>query len=132
MDAEMGEISPGYEKVIFIIDDEAEIGEILQKAIMQQTNYQVLWMGDTDAVLRAAPYLHPSLILLDYMLPQMNGLDLFDCLQANEHLRNVPVILMSGRESIPFEALRDRGIYLLKKPFELTDLLDMLAHLLTK
>jgi len=51
-------------------------------------------------------------------------------LQGMEGMRGVPTVLISASETLPFEELRARGIYLLKKPFELGDLLDMLAQLL--
>lgn len=119
------------EKTILIVDDDRDIGEMLQSAILQQTNYRVVWIAESDLVLMAAPHLRPSLILLDYMLPTMDGLALYDRLQGIENMRGVPVVLISARATLPFEELRERGIYLLKKPFELTDLLDILANLLS-
>lgn len=127
----IGVTAPANTKVILIVDDDHEVGEVLQRIILQQTDYQVVWMAESEAVLKAAPSLHPSLILLDYMLPAMHGLELYDRLQEVGNMRGVPVILISARDTVPFEALRERGIYLLKKPFELTDLLDMLAQLLS-
>ena len=105
---------PANTKVILIVDDDHEIGEVLQKIILQQTDYQVVWMAESEGVLKAAPSLHPSLILLDYMLPAIHGLELYDRLQEVKNMRGVPVILMSAWDTVPFEALRERGIYLLK------------------
>jgi len=56
---------------------------------------------------------------------------LYDRLQNMENMRGVPVVLISARATLPFEELRARGIYLLRKPFDLTDLLDILAQLLS-
>jgi hypothetical protein len=42
----------------------------------------------------------------------------------------VPVVLISARATLPFEQIRERGMYILRKPFELSELLDMLAQLL--
>lgn len=60
----------------------------------------------------------------------MNGLQLYDHLQQMQNMRGVPVALISGAPSLPFEELHKRGIYLLRKPFEMDDLLDLLAQLL--
>lgn len=120
---------PGSEKVILIIDDDLEIGDVLQKIITENTSYQTVWIGESDLALAAAHQLRPSLILLDYMLPIMDGLKLYDRMQEIEAMRGVPVILISALATLPFEELRERGIYLLRKPFELTDLLDIVAQL---
>jgi len=126
----IGQASSTGEKIVLIVDDDRDIGDILQKIILDQTDYKVVWIAESDLALDAAWYLRPSLLLLDYMLPSIDGLDLYDRLQGMEGMRGVPTVLISASETLPFEELRSRGIYLLKKPFELGDLLDMLAQLL--
>ena len=126
----LGQASSTGEKIVLIVDDDRDIGDILQKIILDQTDYKVVWIAESDLALDAAWYLRPSLLLLDYMLPSIDGLDLYDRLQGMEGMRGVPTVLISASETLPFEELRARGIYLLKKPFELGDLLDMLAQLL--
>ncbi|HYU74380.1 MAG TPA: response regulator [Ktedonobacteraceae bacterium] len=126
----IGQASSTGEKIVLIVDDDRDIGDILQKIILDQTDYKVVWIAESDLALDAAWYLRPSLLLLDYMLPSIDGLDLYDRLQGMEGMRGVPTVLISASETLPFEELRARGIYLLKKPFELGDLLDMLAQLL--
>lgn len=126
----IGQASSTGEKIVLIVDDDRDIGDILQKIILDQTDYKVVWIAESDLALDAAWYLRPSLLLLDYMLPSIDGLDLYDRLQGMEGMRGVPTVLISASETLPFEELRARGIYLLKKPFELGDLLDMVAQLL--
>ena len=118
------------EKTILIVDDDRDVGEVLQTIIVQQTDYRVVWIAESDLVLMAAQHMHPSLMLLDYMMPTMDGLDLYDRLQSIDNMRGVPVVLISAKDDLPFEALRARGISVLKKPFDLTELLDLLAQLL--
>ena len=126
----LGQASSTGEKIVLIVDDDRDVGDILQKIILDQTDYKVVWIAESDLALDAAWYLRPSLLLLDYMLPSIDGLDLYDRLQGMEGMRGVPTVLISASDTLPFEELRARGIYLLKKPFELGDLLDMLAQLL--
>jgi|SRR5947209_11489479 len=128
----MGERAPTHvqEKTILIVDDDHDIGEMLKTAIVEQTDYRVVWIAESDLALEAAPHLRPSLIVLDYMMPTLDGLKLFDYMQGVENMRGVPVILVSARANLPFEQLRERGIYLLRKPFELDELLDMIAQLI--
>ena len=127
---DIGQASSTGEKIVLIVDDDRDVGDILQKIILDQTDYKVVWIAESDLALDAAWYLRPSLLLLDYMLPSIDGLDLYDRLQGMEGMRGVPTVLISASETLPFEELRASGIYLLKKPFELGDLLDMLAQLL--
>ena len=127
---DIGQASSTGEKIVLIVDDDRDVGDILQKIILDETDYKVVWIAESDLALDAAWYLRPSLLLLDYMLPSIDGLDLYDRLQGIEGMRGVPTVLISASETLPFEELRARGIYLLKKPFELGDLLDMLAQLL--
>lgn len=118
------------DKTVLIVDDDRDIGDILQKIIIDQTNYRVVWIAESDLALNAASFMRPSLLLLDYMLPTMHGLDLYDRLQEIETMRGVPTVLISASAALPFDELRSRGIYLLRKPFDLNDLLDIIATLL--
>src|SRR5947209_8618758 len=118
------------EKTVLIVDDDRDIGDILQKIILDQTDYNVLWIAESDLALHAASFVRPSLLLLDYMLPTMDGLVLYDRLQEAENMRGVPTVLISASTTLPFEELHKRGIHVLKKPFELNDFLDILAQFL--
>ena len=118
------------EKTILIVDDDRIVGEMLKKAIAENTTYRAIWIAESDLVLETARRLRPSLILLDYIMPFMDGLQLYDHLQRIDTMRNVPVIFISGSPTLPFAKLRERDIYVLKKPFQLNDLLDLVAQLM--
>ena len=124
-------VPDAQEKTILIVDDDRSIGEMLMQTIAQNTIHRAVWIAESDLVLETARHLHPSLILLDYIMPFMDGLQLYDYLQRVDTMRNVPVILISGSPTLPFEKLRKRGIYVLRKPFEINDLLDMIAQLMS-
>ena len=128
---EAGHVPSIYEKIVLIVDDDRDIGDILEQIILDQTDYRVVWIAESELALNAASYLRPSLLILDYMLPNIHGLDLYDRLQGIENMRDVPTILISASVTLPFEELRSRGIYILQKPFELNDFLDVLAQLLS-
>jgi DNA-binding response OmpR family regulator len=117
------------EKTILIVDDDRDIGELLRSVIIDQTHHRVIWIAESDLALEAAPHLKPALILLDYMMPTLDGLELFDYMQNLEHMRGVPVIFISGRTSLPFEELEQRGIRFLGKPFDMEDLLNLVNEL---
>lgn len=131
MNEEIVHTTPFDEKTVLIVDDDRDIGDMLQKIIVEQTDYKVVWIAESDLVIDAASYMRPSLLLLDYMLPTMDGLQLYDRLQELDTMRGVPTVLISASPTLPFDELRSRDIYLLQKPFELNDFLDILAQFLS-
>lgn len=131
MNEEIVHTTPVDEKTVLIVDDDRDIGDMLQKIIVEQTDYKVVWIAESDLVIDAASYIRPSLLLLDYMLPTMDGLQLYDRLQELDTMRGVPTVLISASPTLPFDELRSRDIYLLQKPFELNDFLDILAQFLS-
>ena len=115
-------------KLIFIVEDDVEIGNLLLQIIEQETIHKAIHHVDARNALQAATQVMPHLLLLDYSLPDMNGLELYDWLQSFEHLKNIPTILMSARNP-PIEEIQRRGILYLRKPFAVTELLAIIKKL---
>ena len=115
-------------KLIFIVEDDEEIGNLLLQIIQQETIHKAIHHVDARNALQAATQVMPHLLLLDYSLPDMNGLELYDWLQSFEHLKNIPTILMSARNP-PLEEIQRRGILYLRKPFAVTELLAIIKKL---
>ena len=117
-------------KLIFIVEDDEEIGNLLLQIIEQETIHKATHHINARNALKAATQVMPHLLLLDYSLPDMNGLELYDWLQSYEHLKNIPTILMSARNP-PLEEIQRRGILYLRKPFAVTELLAIIKTLFT-
>ena len=115
-------------KLIFIVEDDVEIGNLLLQIIEQETIHKAIHHMDARNALQAAKHVMPHLLLLDYSLPDMNGLELYDWLQSFEHLKNIPTILMSARNP-PIEEIQRREILYLRKPFAVTELLAIIKKL---
>ena len=115
-------------KLIFIVEDDEEIGNLLLQIIEQETIHKAIHHLDARNALNAATRVTPHLLLLDYSLPDMNGLELYDLLQSFEHLKNIPAILMSARNP-PLEEIQKRGVHFLRKPFAVTELLAIIKKL---
>jgi len=118
------------EKTVLIVDDDRDIGEALHCVITSETNYRTLWIAESDLALLSAQHVRPSLILLDYLMPVMDGLHLYDRLQDMQHMRDVPVVLITAATALPYEKLQARGIRILKKPFDVPELLAILTQLI--
>ncbi len=119
------------EKTILIVDDDRDIGEALQYILEEETPYRTLWMAESDLALISASYLRPALIFLDYRMPVMDGLYLYDRWQEIETMRGVPVVLITADQSLPHTQLEQRHIRLLKKPFDLPELLEIIEQMVS-
>ncbi|HLZ59086.1 MAG TPA: response regulator [Ktedonosporobacter sp.] len=120
------------EKSILIVDDDRDIGEALQLVLTDETDYRTIWMSESDLVLLSASHLRPSLILLDYLMPLMDGLHLYDHLQESETMRGVPVVLISASASLPYTQFQQRGIRVLRKPLNMSTLLVVIEEMIAK
>lgn len=113
---------------ILIVEDDADIGQFLQQLLDEETPYHSIVIDHGLKALEQAPHIRPCLLLLDYRLPGINGLELYDRLQAFKETRGVPAIMMSA--TLPVQDLEQRGIYQLRKPMDIGGVLRMITHAL--
>ncbi|HEX4203666.1 MAG TPA: response regulator [Ktedonobacteraceae bacterium] len=113
---------------ILIVEDDADIGQFLQQLIEEDTPYNTVLLNNSQKALEQAPLVRPCLMLFDYRLPGMNGLELYDRLQTTKETRGVPAIMMSA--TLPIEELAKRGIHQLRKPMDIGGVIRMITHAL--
>ena len=113
---------------ILIVEDDADIAQFLQQLIEEETPYHTTVIDNGQTALDRAPTVRPCLMLLDYRLPGVNGLELYDRLQQFEETRGVPAIMMSA--TLPVKELEQRGIYQIRKPMDIGSVLRMITHAL--
>ena len=113
---------------ILVVEDDENVGEFLQQAIDEYTPYHTTVIHDGTRALEQAQHIQPCLLLLDYKLPGLNGLEVYDHLQNMEETRGVPAIMMSA--TLPVEELQRRGIYQLRKPMDIGNVIRMITHAL--
>jgi DNA-binding NtrC family response regulator len=114
--------------VILVVEDDTAVGELLLLALARETSYQPLLVSTEQEVLRAVQEVKPALFLLDYQLPQMTGIELYDDLHARTELATVPAIVMSA--NLPYRELQERHLVGVEKPFDLDDLLQTIERVL--
>ena len=114
-------------KRLLIVDDELAIVEALQD-ILSVEGYDVITaFNGVDGLQRMADS-KPDLVLLDLMMPVMDGREMLRRMREDSRLSSVPVVVMSaGRIS---DEERRTSARFLAKPFELDVLLDTIAELL--
>ncbi len=111
-----------------MVDDEDGILEALNDALSDE-GYHVLMARNGKDGLKRVTETMPDLILLDYMMPVMDGREMLRALQAEPAWRTIPVVMMSAmpRSSLPPDCVPTA---FLRKPFNLDTLLSELERLL--
>ncbi len=104
--------------VILIADDSTEIREFLSESVLGLEGYVVHTVEDGQSALQKMRELQPDLLLTDYGMPGLTGIELIHQLQ--EEMPLVPVILMTGEgtEELAADALRAGAVNYLIKPFD--------------
>ncbi|HZR41925.1 MAG TPA: response regulator [Ktedonobacteraceae bacterium] len=115
-------------KIVLIVEDDEVHGKLLAQIIAQETPHQPIVASQAMATLKFVQHVKPDLLILDYLLPRMDGLELYDQLQKMPGVNEVPVLLISA--SLPCEEVERRGIVGMKKPFELDAFLETIERLL--
>ena len=115
-------------KTILVVEDDLAIASLLVAVIEQETPYRALVATDSHAALELVRHFLPNLLLLDYRLPDMNGIELYDRLKE---VAPIPAILMTASRQLPQEQLHQRQLIAFRKPFELDVFLATIETLLT-
>ncbi len=120
-------------KRILVVEDQAAIINMLRMRL-EANNYEVITAGDGQEGLEKARKENPSLIILDIMLPKMNGYKVCQLLKADPKHRTIPIIISSGRtpqeiRKVGQEVGADAYV---SKPFEAETLLSKIKELLGK
>ncbi len=115
-------------KTILLVEDDANIGEVFLQAILQETSYFAVLAASGQEALALVKNIKPNLFILDYQLPHMNGLELYDTLHVITDFEHIPAMMMSAR--LPHQELAKRTIIGLSKPIDLDEFLQTIEKLL--
>jgi CheY-like chemotaxis protein len=113
---------------ILVADDERDMREIIA-LVLRSTDYDTILARDGVEALNLARAEHPDLILLDIVMPRMNGIEVCTQLRANTRTQNIPVVLLTahGRLGTGIEAGIDDYIL---KPFTPDELRGIVGQVL--
>jgi CheY-like chemotaxis protein len=114
-------------KVLLIEDDEG-VGESVA-AVLRDEGYDVeVARSGREGLARLARGALPSLILLDLMMPEMDGIDFRRAQLADARLREIPVVIVSARPDVAACAERLRADDYLQKPMSFQELLHVVQN----
>jgi twitching motility two-component system response regulator PilG len=115
------------QRTVLIVDDSPTVRKIVRITLERQGARVLTSAGAVEALAKLDETV-PDLILLDINMPHMNGYQLCKIVRANETTRNVPVVMLSGRDGL-FDKMRGRmsgANDYITKPFEPATLIDAL------
>lgn len=115
---------------ILIVDDEYLIADILSFAL-EDEGYLTVTAGSGLKALGILERERPQLIITDYMMPGMNGIELAEAVRSNQSLGQIPIVLMSGAQSYLGIARPDLFSKVFDKPFEISAVLEAVRALLS-
>jgi CheY-like chemotaxis protein len=116
-------------RTVLVVDDEFGIAEVLSE-LLADAGYHALTAIHGEQALKQLADAKPDAILLDFMMPVMNGPRTLAALAADPAHRDIPVIMMS---SLPEAVVREQATgyaAFLRKPFKAAALLETLERVL--
>ena len=111
---------------ILLVEDEIDIQMVASMALEDLGGFDVLVCGSGLQALEEAPAFAPQMILLDVMMPDLDGLGTFAAMSKDPALRDIPVVFMTARaQQQEMEEYRASGaIDVIVKPFDAMALAD--------
>ncbi len=111
---------------IFIMDDDLALQTVLEYAL-RGAGYDVVLAPDGQEGMRLLENLVPSLVISDIMMPNTDGVEVFQKIKERLQDSGIPIIIMTALNRKPwFADLEAEGAVILQKPFEIDKLIDMI------
>jgi len=123
---------PGAKRIL-VTDDDPVILRLLQ-VNLELEGYDVLLAHHGEEAYELAVAETPDLIILDIMMPRMDGYETVEKLKATEKTKDIPVVFLSAKaQQSDIERGKEYGVAdYLTKPFDPTELIEVVEHLIGK
>lgn len=113
------------EPVVLVVDDSPTVRKIVQLTLLRE-HIHVVTAGDGLSALAAVADEQPDLILLDIMLPRMDGYNICQVVRRNMAYKDMPIIMLSGKDGL-FDKMRGKlagSTEYMTKPFDSAELVQ--------
>ncbi len=118
-------------KMVLIVEDDEDNRQVFTEAFALLPSYHVQAVRSSQEALTFVKHIKPSLFILDYRLPQTNGIELYDQLHALPGLETIPAIIISGIKSEQVARdIESRKLIRIEKPYDLDEFLDTVKQVL--
>ena len=120
-------------KKVFLLDDNPDFVSVT-KIRLESNNYEVITATDGKEALEKIKDAKPDVILLDILMPEMDGYQVCECLKEEQKTADIPIILLTGKDLEP-RGIEDRCSKLgidafLRKPVHAKELLAKIDEVL--
>jgi len=119
---------------ILIVDDDRSLTH-LTKIILVDEGYEVAVAKDVNQAMEEIAKKKPDLILMDVVMPEVSGAEAVSMLQKKRHLKNIPIIFLTGLITNKELDLEEKGISVngkiyqaIGKPFEISYLINAIKN----
>jgi len=102
----LNQVAPNRFPHVAIVDDTAEARRLIRRILQSQGDFTIFEASDGKEGLELIQRELPDLIILDLMMPEMDGFAVMDALRANPDTANIPVIVATAKELTPNEKSR--------------------------
>ncbi|OGR82265.1 MAG: hypothetical protein A2902_00205 [Elusimicrobia bacterium RIFCSPLOWO2_01_FULL_64_13] len=117
---------------VMVVDDENDVVELI-KFMLEKDGHEVVTASNGIQALEKVAAANPDLIILDIMMPEMDGYTVNTHLLEKDDTRNIPVIILTAKGQMrDLFALGSNIVAFMEKPFDPKGLRDKIRDLLTK
>ena len=118
---------------ILILEDQVETQVLLQKQL-GAAGYRVTIAADGLQGLMKLEQIKPDLIIIDILMPKLNGLDFARAIRAQESTRAIPTIFLTAKDDPQsmVDGINAGARYYITKPFEMSDLIKKIAKIINQ
>ena len=118
-------------QTVLVVDDEFGVAEVLQ-SILEDEGYRVVTAINGKQALARLSEFTPDLIMLDYMMPIMDGTQTLAAIRSQSALAQLPIIMMSSLEEASVRETCIDYHSFLRKPFRAVAVVQLVAQLLAQ
>jgi two-component system alkaline phosphatase synthesis response regulator PhoP len=121
-------------KKIFLIDDEKSFCYFLKKNLEKEGDFAVVTCSESKEALKIAKEFMPDIILIDIMMPEMDGTEVAQALKEDQQTKNIPFVFLTAlatrQDTEGLSGLKEaQGNYYICKPVEMALLLEIINKL---
>ena len=122
---------PDINSSLILLVDDSEVSNFLMQSILEEKGYTILSVSNGKEALDLLKKQHPDLIILDIMMPEMNGFGVLESVKKFEETAKIPVIILTARNNLKDQekAISMGAADYVIKPIDIDDVVERVKRL---